>query len=707
LVALVEHERLVTLTGAGGIGKTRLALALAAAVAPTFADGCWFAELAPVSTGDDVVRAVAAAMGAPAADRVGLSRYVADRQVLIVLDNCEHVLSDAARLARALLEAGPEVVIVATSREPLGVDGEVVRVVASLVIPDDVDVAADEAIEASAVRLFVTRAAAATDQFELDNASVAAVVEICRQLDGIPLAIELAAARLRAMSAAEIARRLGERFRLLAAGRGAQERHRTLQAAVGWSYDLLSDEEQRVFRRLAVFPSSFDLDAAESVAGGDGSVDVIDVVVRLVERSLVQHDSSMGRYRLLETLRQFAADRLAEAGETPSALEAHGSFFLGLVSRLAPLLLGAGYDETAGRLAPELDNLRSTASWLADTGCWDDLLRLGTGAFLFLLQFSPGDGARWLRKATDGQCSSDQERVDAIGQLAYLVVMIGDAAEAARLADDGNQLAAERMVHPGPWAWATKAMAAMFSGDPETAITAARTGLAVASARHDPLMPTLLEVLTVSPLASLGDLIASQAAADKSVAMALSTGNGAAVGAAVTTAAAARLYIPNPDFAGALDILDRYAHLCRLDNLNTVWLELMRCLALVGAQQGPAVSLLVRVLRRADRLQLFPAVELAVRLLALEASLGGQNEMASSLLGYAMTNLAANRGLPMTWLDDRIEHTLNALTADERARHQAHGATLTRRELMSLVATLERTVAQSAPRPSRLTTDSP
>jgi predicted ATPase len=240
LVALAERERLVTLTGVGGVGKTSMALAAAAASTGSFEDGCWFAELAPAATADEVVRAVAAAVGAPAVEMADLARFVADRRMLVVLDNCEHVLTDAARLAEAVLGAGREAVIVATSREPLGVRGEVVRGVRSLGVPG-ADTGVAEALEASAVSLFMARAASASDRFVLDESNVEAVVGICRQLDGIPLAIELAAARVRAMSPAEIARRLGERFRLLTANKASLERHRTLFGAVSWSHDLLSD----------------------------------------------------------------------------------------------------------------------------------------------------------------------------------------------------------------------------------------------------------------------------------------------------------------------------------------------------------------------------------------------------------------------------------------------------------------------------------
>jgi predicted ATPase len=418
LVALVEHERLVTLTGVGGVGKTRLAVAVAAALAPSFPDGCWLAELAAVGDGGDVASAVASAVRAPVNELDALVRYLSDRRALIVLDNCEHVLDAASELADALLVSGADVHVLATSREALGVEGEIVRRVQSLGLPSSGAGVAEVGV-AAAVHLFVERAAAVREGFALDATNVAPIAEICRHLDGIPLAIELAAARVGALLPAEIARRLGERFRLLGGGpRRAHERHRTLFAALSWSHDLLTDEEQVVFRRLAVFPSSFDVDAGEAVAGSDGP-DSVACLIRLVERSLVQFDPEDGRYRLLETLRQYGADRLADAGETDAAQERHARYFLGLAARQAGALAGPGYPEARAVLTAELDNLRTVAEWCAEHGRWAELLAMCRQMLVFA-HLSRPETAPWYRRVLDGNPALEgQDRVDALGELAY------------------------------------------------------------------------------------------------------------------------------------------------------------------------------------------------------------------------------------------------------------------------------------------------
>ena len=455
----------MTLTGVGGVGKTRLALAVAATVAADFADGCWLVELAPVAAGDEVVTVVAGAMRAPATDLDVLAAYLADRRVLLVLDNCEHVLDAAAELVDVVLTDGVDVHVLVTSREPLGLDGEQVRRVPSLSLPDS-EATAERARSSAAVRLFSERAAAVADGFTIDADNVGAVVEICRHLDGIPLAIELAAARVRAMPPGEIARRLDERFRLLAGGsRRSQERHRTLLATVSWSHDLCSDAEKVVFRRLAVFPATFDLDAAEAVAG-DGVLDVVECVLRLVDRSLVDYDTDAARYRLLETLRQYGADRLADAGETESIRERHARWFLALAERVGPGLDDARFPAAREELGVELDNLRATADWCVEAGWWPELAAMCLRIWPFFEQDAPVDGVGWLQLVVQhGSELHPQIVVDALGVLAWILTTdLADVDRGDTLGEQSLSRASDEGLEVSPWAWIARGMASLVRG---------------------------------------------------------------------------------------------------------------------------------------------------------------------------------------------------------------------------------------------------
>ena len=427
--ALLEHERLLTLTGVGGVGKTRLALGVAAAVAPHYSDGCWLVDLAPVADGAEVPKALAAAIGAPVSDNQGLIDYMSGRYMLLVLDNCEHVIGDVSDLIDAVLAEAREIDVLATSREPLGLDGEVVRRVSSLAVPKP-ESNVEDALAAPSVRLLVERATAVTESFTLDDVTVGPVIEICRHLDGIPLAIELAAARIGSMPPSEVARRLDERFRLLGGGsRRAQERHRTLLATVSWSHDLLSTAERKVFRRLAVFPSSFTLDAAEAVVGPeDIDTDVVGSVLGLVDKSLVQFDPEEGRYRLLETLRQFAADRLADSGETIPTRERHARFFLELVNQQAARFLGVEYFSALTTVVPETDNLRSAALWCIDQASWEELASLCREGLYFAIQAAPVDGITWRQQVlAHRELLDPRVVVEILGELAYLEITgLGD-----------------------------------------------------------------------------------------------------------------------------------------------------------------------------------------------------------------------------------------------------------------------------------------
>jgi predicted ATPase len=337
---LVADSRLVTLTGAGGAGKTRLAIQLAAELFDDSGDGVWLVELAPVFDEDAVASTIldglrmATRPGQPPLDT--LVTALASQQALIVLDNCEHLIGGCAKVADAILRYCPEIRLLATSREPLGIAGETIYRVPSMSLPDeDGDTGEVDPCSFDAVALFAERAAAQGVGFVLDRASAPLVAQICRRLDGMPLAIELAASRLRGLSLADLNDRLDQRFRLLTGGsRNALPRQQTLLATVDWSYSLLSTPEQKLLRRLSVFVEGFQLDAAEAVcAGGDLDVfGVTDLVVSLVDKNLVVAESADGalRYRLLETIRQFAAERLIESGgsEADELSQAHCRYFL-------------------------------------------------------------------------------------------------------------------------------------------------------------------------------------------------------------------------------------------------------------------------------------------------------------------------------------------------------------------------------------------
>ncbi len=396
---LVESARLLTLTGAGGSGKTRLALQAAAELLGSCVDGAWFADLAPVTDGNQIAAVVASALGLPdtglpMTERV--TRALTGQQVLIVLDNCEHVIDAAAKFCDQVLQHCLKTQILVTSREPLGIDGEQVYRVPSLSLPPaDARTSAD-LTGSDAVRLFAERARATDPRFSLTDQSAWLVGSICRQLDGIPLALELAAARLSSMSLQQISERLDQRFRLLTGGsRNAMPRQQTLQATVDWSFGLLNQAELGTLLRLSVFTGGFDLAAAEGVCTSESAdaFDVLDLVGSLVDKSLVIADRAEGgvRYRLLETIRQYGAQQLlssAGAAEVLRVRDRHAQHYLGLAEAAAPELDGPGQAEWLARLDAEWDNFRAALGHLAGQRRGIDSLRLGVA----LSRFAEGRG---------------------------------------------------------------------------------------------------------------------------------------------------------------------------------------------------------------------------------------------------------------------------------------------------------------------------
>jgi non-specific serine/threonine protein kinase len=419
----VERElastRLLTLTGAGGAGKTRLALEVARDLLEAYPQGVWLVQLAPLSEEALVPKAVAEALGVserpqePLTDT--LSEVLEDRRLLLVLDNCEHFLDAAAHLVDRVLDSSSGLRILATSRETLGVEGEVRWLVPPLSVPESQGTPSLEELEAyESVRLFVERARGRDPSFSLSPHNARAVAAICGSLDGIPLAIELAAARVGTLSAEQISERLEDSLRLLRGGSRTQlPRQRTLSGTLDWSYELLSEDEKKLFGRLSAFAGGWSLEASEAVGRGGGveEDDILDLLSGLVDKSLVvvrvRHESGV-RYRLLVPIRQYALEKLEESGGVESAKRAHADYFLALAEEAEPNLRGPEDMEWLQRLEAEHDNLRAALSWALEREEVELALCLGRALGAFWQSHGHmGEGRQWLEAALakDGRVS--------------------------------------------------------------------------------------------------------------------------------------------------------------------------------------------------------------------------------------------------------------------------------------------------------------
>jgi predicted ATPase/DNA-binding NarL/FixJ family response regulator len=384
LKRLLTAARLVTLTGPGGSGKTRLALQVAASLLNSFIDGVWFVELAPLFDPALVPVSVATVLGMREEPGRPLLTTMLDwlrsKQLLLILDNCEHLIDACAQLAEALLQSCAQLHVLATSREALRVPGETTWLVPTLTSPNPDHLPPVETLwQFEAVRLFLDRARAIRPTFELTSQNASAIASICYRLDGIPLALELAATQTSAASVEQIARRLDDRFRLFTSGhRTALPRHRTLRAAIQWSYDLLSEPEPILFRRLSVFAGGWAVDAAEAVCADGAEVNVLDLLTRLVNKSLVlvEERESDTRYRMLETIRQYAQEKLAQSGEEPQIRARHLGFFMRLAEEAELQLHGPDQVRWFNRLETEYDNLRVATDWSLSSSAATAGLRL-------------------------------------------------------------------------------------------------------------------------------------------------------------------------------------------------------------------------------------------------------------------------------------------------------------------------------------------
>jgi len=409
---LLSKSRLVTLTGAGGVGKTRLSIQVVAEVLDRFPDGVWFLDLAPLSDPALVPYTLVNLLGLRQSGEIPLTEmlinYFRTRTALLIFDNCEHLIESCAQLVNSLLISCKALSILATSREALRVSGEIHYRVPSLAIPKpDIEFTIDEFSNMDSVRLFAERAAVISSGFAISLQNVAVIAQICQRLDGIPLAIELAVARINTLTVEQISNRLDDRFNLLTGGlRSALPRHQTLRAMIEWSYDLLSERERILFRRLAVFAGGWTLEAAEEVCseGVIKSNNVLDLLSHLVNKSLVVVETIAGktRYHMLETLRQFALEKLVETAEATQLQDRHRDYFLNEAEEIEPYLMGSEQSSWMDYLESELDNMRLALEWSISNKRGDESLRLfGALAALWYGRCHFREGVKWFRRALE------------------------------------------------------------------------------------------------------------------------------------------------------------------------------------------------------------------------------------------------------------------------------------------------------------------
>ncbi|SDJ38826.1 Predicted ATPase [Frankineae bacterium MT45] len=487
IAELLAESRLVSVVGPGGAGKTRLATEAAAGLLDETPDGIWLAELASVSDGADVPQTIIDSLGIresilverggkPITRRDAMSRLLEElrtKELIIVLDNCEHVITAAAEVADQLLAHCPRLRILATSREPLGIVGESLVAIPPLGQPAP-DATPEQALQFHAVQLLVDRATAVQSDFRVDDSTVADVVEIVRRLDGQPLAIELAAARLRTLTVAEVAARLSDRFRLLTGGsRTALPRHRTLRAVVEWSWDLLTAPERLLCERLAIFPAGATLDSAEAVCTGEGIEpgDVLDLLSSLVDKSLLQRSGS--RYRMLETIREYGVEQLAHRGETIAMFARHARYFAALVHEAQPHLHESGQLRWIALLEAERDNILTALRSFAAQGEAEQAVRLAVDSgWYWMLVGKNREVATWVGYALSvpGEVSfatrTLADALHAIGLLSVDSDLDFDGVEQglAGLAEVGHRLG-EIDLSDEPMAAMLRPVMAMFAGD--------------------------------------------------------------------------------------------------------------------------------------------------------------------------------------------------------------------------------------------------
>jgi predicted ATPase len=543
----LRQNRLVTLTGVGGVGKTRLALQVAAEIASRYQGGAWLVELAPIGDPGATAHAIAATLGIGPQPGKTIAESLVDglggRQILLLLDNCEHLIDNVAELAERIVRACAGVTVLATSREALRIEGEQSWPVPSLDFR--------EGALSPAVRLFEERARAVVPSFEL-HADAETVTEICRRLDGIPLAIELAAARVRSMSPAQIRAKLDERFRLLTGGsRRALERHQTLRHAVQWSYDLLDERERALLRRASVFAGGFTLEAAEAVCSGDDfdAVDVVDLLDSLVRKSLLTTERSGPevRYGLLETIRQFGEEQLAAAGESEAIRARHAEFFARQSDAMFEIWRSPRQRIAHEWIDREIDNLRAAFRWAVDRDSAATAVTIAANVGDLARFRLRHEAAHWAAEVADVARAMRHPRLSVLLTWASSNAWgLGHFEEAKRFGGEAVSLRDDPRFYPFVWAFTDLATVALHEGDVDRALALVETGAAHEADRHDRLcrasIPFFLALAwrREEAAAAAGDVIATVSAAGAPFSMLiLLTAKGIALSESDPTAALA------------------------------------------------------------------------------------------------------------------------------------------------------------------------
>ncbi|WP_214409097.1 LuxR C-terminal-related transcriptional regulator [Sphaerisporangium fuscum] len=532
---LLSASRLVTLTGVGGVGKSRLALRVASEVRRAFPGGAWLVELAPLGNGELVPQAVAETLEvqdySSRSPMEVLLEHLAGRQALIVLDNCEHLLHECAVLADTLLRSLPDLRILATSRQPLGIASEQIMDVAPLSFSTG---PADSPAQGDAVQLFAERASAVVPGFEVTPANRETVLAICRRLDGLPLAIELATVRLRALSVEQVLDRLDDRFRLLTAGSpAALPRQRTLRALIDWSHDLCTEQERLLWQHASVFSGGLDLEAAEEVCFGEGIArdEVLDLVTGLVEKSILVREEHTGgvRYRLLETIRQYGGERLADSGQETALRRRHRDHYRTLAAEAYAKLFGPSQVALLARLQREHPNLRAALEWsFNEPGEAERGLAMAADLiFHWITARHAGEGRRWLERGLALVPGPSPIRARALWCQGWLAIVQSDLAPAARMLEESRAVA-ESLGLASDLAYATlfSGMIAMSRGDADTAAASFEEAFHAHRALEDPAGQALALIRLAMANSLRGDAAAAIAAAEEGLLVCDSHGEG-------------------------------------------------------------------------------------------------------------------------------------------------------------------------------------